>query len=77
MSIFTSQQQQALKLVVDCILDAARTAGPLGAPSGIIYAALNAHGLTLDAYESILASMTRLGMVKVEHDLVKLAGSAA
>jgi hypothetical protein len=45
MSDFT----QLLKLLADAIIDSVRAAGPLGAPGGVLYAALMTHGLTFNS----------------------------
>jgi hypothetical protein len=63
----------ALKLAVDCILDAAKLAGPTGAPSGVVYAALNAHGMTLNVYEQIIAYLTNAGKIKVHYNCICIA----
>ena len=63
----------ALKLAVDCILDAAKIAGPTGAPSGVVYAVLNAHGMTLNVYEQIVAYLTSAGKITVRHNCIRLA----
>lgn len=63
----------ALKLAVDCILDAAKIAGPMGAPSGVIYTALNSHGMTLNVYEQIVSYLVNTGKIKVQYNCIKLA----
>ena len=63
----------ALKLAVDCILDAAKIAGPTGAPSGVVYAALNSHGMTLNVYEQIVSYLVNAGRIKVQYNCIKLA----
>jgi len=60
---------QAIKLAMDCIEEAARTPG--GAPSGVVYAALSEHGMTLNVYQQILQAMVNAGKVKVsDHHLI-------
>ncbi len=68
----TAQALAALKLACACILEAAQAAGPLGAPSGIVYAAMMEHGMTLDVYETILAGLVQAGRITAEHHLIKL-----
>jgi hypothetical protein len=63
----------ALRLAMDCIEDAARIAGPMGAPSGTVYAALIAHGMTLDVYQQIVDVMVNMGKIKVKGHLIFLA----
>lgn len=61
----TSEQQAALRLAVECVLEAAQVAGPLGAPSGVVYAAMSAHGMRLATYQSLLDAMQRAGKIEV------------
>ena len=63
----------ALKLAVDCILDAAKIAGPTGAPSGVVYAAMMEHGMTLTVYEQIVDYLVRAGKITVQYNCIKLA----
>jgi hypothetical protein len=63
----------ALKLAIDCILDAAKIAEPMGAPSGVIYAALNSHGMTLNVYDQIVSYLVNAGKIKVQYDCIVLA----
>ena len=65
--------QDVVKLAVDCILDAASKAGPMGAPSGVVYAALNAHGMTLHVYQQLIDALVNHGKITVEFDCIKLA----
>lgn len=64
---------KALRLAMDCITDAAKVAGQSGAPSGVVYAALSEHGMTLSVYQQIIGAMTRAGKIVVEFDCIKLA----
>lgn len=64
---------RAIKLAMDCIEEAAKVAGPFGAPSGVVYAALSEHGMTLSVYQQIIGAMTRAGKITVEFDCIKLA----
>jgi hypothetical protein len=63
----------ALKLAIDCIIEAAKIAGPVGAPSGVVYAALSEHGMTLTVYEQIVDYLVKSGKIKVEYHCIKLA----
>lgn len=69
----TEQILKAIKLAMDCIEDAARIAGPSGAPSGIVYAALSEHGMKLSTYQKILSAMTETGKITVEFNCIRLA----
>lgn len=67
-----SQIQQALNLAVSVIIDTIKDAGPLGAPSGPMYAALSAHGMTLNTYNSIIDALTRVGKIRQENHVLYL-----
>jgi hypothetical protein len=47
----------ALLKLIDAILDAVEVAGEVGAPSGVIYAALSQFGVDLGHYEQIIDAM--------------------
>jgi hypothetical protein len=58
----------AISLAMQCIEDAARAADPTGAPSGVVFAALQAHGMRLTTYQSILNAMVNAGRITVGAD---------
>ena len=60
----TPEQKRQLNAVVDGILDAIKVAGDHGAPEGVLYAALMAHGCTLNQFHSIIGAMARGGLVR-------------
>lgn len=65
----TAQQAQALKLIVESIIEAVAAAGSLGAPGGVIYAALMQYGCSLNQYESIMSALVRAGKLRKQGDL--------
>lgn len=68
----SSNRDQALKLLMligDVIIESVQAAGPLGAPSGILYAALMTHGCTLDQYEGIMSGLVSAGKLEKRGDL--------
>lgn len=67
-----AEQVAALRLAIDCILEAATVAGSLGAPSGVIYAAMMEHGMKLSTYESLLDALQRAGKIEVVNHCVFL-----
>lgn len=69
MPTITAEQRQGINLVVDAIEDTVKAAGPLGAPSGIIFAALQQHGASLAQYNSIMDIMVRKGRLTREGHL--------
>jgi hypothetical protein len=46
-----------------------RAAGSLGAPGGVIYAALMGQGCTLSQFESLMAGLVRAGKLRRDGDL--------
>lgn len=59
----TPQQINTLQRIGQAILETIADAGVLGAPSGPMYAALVAHGLTLDQYQQIMGQLERKAFV--------------
>lgn len=56
----TKEQERAkelLTLMMSAIINTVREAGPGGAPSGPIYAALMGHGCSLELYQRIMATL--------------------
>jgi hypothetical protein len=64
MTNITSQQAQALRVIVDATVDEVKVAGDRGAPGGVLYAALMAHGCSLSQFESLMDALVRLGKVR-------------
>ncbi len=68
----TSQLKAALQVSL-IICDAVRDAGPMGIPSGHLYAALMSK-VGLDAYNSILAVVVRKGWIRNSGHLLTWTG---
>jgi hypothetical protein len=66
------QAVQAITAVANIIEDTAREAGPLGVPSGVVYAALMSAGIDLNTYQAILSAMAEAGRITVSADLIKV-----
>ena len=64
----TVKDRVAMAAVVQAVLDTIRQSGPNGAPSGVMYAALSAHGMTLQNYQAMMGALVRVGKVTLEHD---------
>ena len=65
-------QINALQLAVSCIKDAAKVAGPSGAPSGVIYSQMSQHGMSLLVYQQIVGALERSNIITVENHCIKL-----
>jgi hypothetical protein len=73
MNDLTPRQIAAIRAVCDAIVDAVKAAGPMGAPGGIIYAALMAHGVDLAQYEQFMAALVRAGKLTKSGHLYRVA----
>lgn len=77
MSNPTSAEVRALLAVLDGIMEAVRVAGPMGAPGGVMYAAMMAQGCTLDQFNQIMSAMVRAGKLQRQGDCYVEAAPAA
>jgi hypothetical protein len=59
----TNQQIMALRMLAEAIEDACKAGGAVGAPGGVIYSALTAHGVTFQQYQQIMSGMVRAGRI--------------
>lgn len=66
----TQNQLAAIRAIADAIVESVREAGELGAPSGIVYAALMSYGCTLDQYQAFIRALIRSGKIRQERDLL-------
>lgn len=57
------------------VLESIQEAGALGAPSGVLYAAMQHHGCQLSQYQSLMAPLEQRGYVNLEHDCYTITGS--
>ena len=71
---FTAQQANAQKLAVEAIREAVDAAGDAGIPSGHLYAMLMAYGLSLPAYQSLIAILVKTGKIAESGHLLRKAG---
>lgn len=60
----TIQALEALVAVADLVVTAIRECGKLGMPSGILYASLNSHGISLARYEQLMSLIVQAGRVR-------------
>ena len=69
----TPLQREALRVLIRATVDAVGAAGPLGAPGGVLYAAMMAYGCTLPQFSSFMGSLERAGVVRRQGELYTLA----
>lgn len=64
----TAQQAKAMREVARAILSAIIAGGTLGAPGGVLYAALMTAGCTFDQFNSIMRALNSTRMVEQHGD---------
>jgi len=65
----TPEQIQAIQAVANAIIDSVKAAGSIGAPGGVIYAALMGHGMNLSQFTSIMDALVRANRLTKQGDL--------
>lgn len=65
-------QREALRKLVEIVLETIEAGGELGAPSGVLYAGLMHLGMRLDQYETLINSLKEVGLVTESAHLLKL-----
>lgn len=73
----TPEQIKAAQRIGLIVLEVIRDAGSMGAPSGVLYAALMSHGCTLSQYQSLMAPLERRGFVRLDADCYTLTDAGA
>jgi hypothetical protein len=73
----TNQQVQALRLVANAVIEAVKAGGTIGAPGGVMYAAMSAQGCTLDQFEQIMSGLCRAGILRRDGHCYHLADGCA
>ena len=68
----TLEQIRAVQQIAAMFIDAVKAAGELGAPSGVMYAAVMGK-LSLSQYQQIMATLVRAGKLRQDGDLYFLA----
>lgn len=56
-----AQKTAAVFAILDAIIESVKAGGSMGAPGGILYAALMAHGCTLDQFNQLMTILVRSG----------------
>jgi len=59
-------QSDMIRAICAAIVDAVAEAGPIGAPGGILYCALNSQGMSLDQFNQFMAALVKLGKLRKE-----------
>jgi hypothetical protein len=69
----TNEQIRLVRMIADGIVDTVREAGPLGAPSGPMYLAMQEQGCTLSQYQSIMGALVRAGRLVQDGHVYRIA----
>ena len=64
-----SEIREAVRQIADAVVESVRVAGDQGAPGGMLYAALMAHGASFSQYQSLMGALVRAGKVTRRGDL--------
>lgn len=70
----TREQVRAVLTIVKLVGQAIQEAGPDGMPSGILYASLMEQGITLGAYNQIIAVLVAAGLITNDSHLLVWVG---
>jgi len=66
MSTLTPTQAKALQIIVSGTIEAVKAAGDSGAPGGVLYAAMQTQGCTLNQFTSLMGALVRTGKLRSE-----------
>lgn len=59
----------ALSKITNAVLGTIREAGSMGAPGGLLYAALSSHGFSKQQFDQLMEAMVDAGKVRRSGDL--------
>jgi hypothetical protein len=68
MSRLTPSQIRAVATVSLGVIEAVEAGGRLGAPAGVLYAAMQAQGASFTQFQSVMGTLVRPGYLTLEHD---------
>jgi hypothetical protein len=68
----TPTELRAMLSVIHGVLDAAHAGGPMGAPDGVMYAAMMAQGCTLAQFAQITSATQSAGLITRSGDLIHI-----
>lgn len=61
-------QMRAVATVSLGVIEAVEAAGHIGAPGGVLYAAMQAQGATLQQYQAVMGTLTNPGYLVLDGD---------
>lgn len=66
----TKTQAQAARLIVKLVYETVAEAGEAGAPTGVVFAALSAHGCSKSQWDALERSMLDVGILTRSGDVL-------
>lgn len=60
----TAATIDAMRRAIDALVDTIRDCGPMGCPSGVLYAGLMTTGVSLSTYERIIEALIAAGRIE-------------
>ncbi len=76
MALTEQQTRHVVLMIVDAVIESVKVAGPLGAPAGVMYAALMSQGCTLDQFNQLTGALVGMGKLRRQGDLFFLGSEA-
>lgn len=73
----TTEQAKVLRFIAGAVIEAVAAAGPTGAPGGILYAALMAHGCTYDQFTQIMGGLVQAKLLTKSGECYHIAKKEA
>jgi hypothetical protein len=71
--MMSKEQIMAIREIAGAIIETVKASEPFGAPGGVMYAALMAHGCSLNQFESIMGGLVRAKLLTKAGDLYHVA----
>ena len=65
MAVTNAQVLEAVRAIAAIVVDEVNAAGPMGIPSGHVYAALMTTGMSLADYQSLIGALEKAGQISV------------
>jgi hypothetical protein len=76
-STITKPQVRAALAMLQIVAETVRASWPNGTPSGIIFAALMAHGVDMQGFTSLLNTLKNAGLVEEHGHVLRWTGPVA
>jgi hypothetical protein len=64
----TPKQLAAIRQIALAVIDTVKEMGDTGAPAGVLYAAMQAHGCSKNQFDSLMGALCRGGKLRYDAD---------